>query len=872
MAAVLASGPLPTGRALGAEQEESGPFPKAGLFTVQASDQTGQVGTADDPAIWVHPADPAQSLVIGTNKDTAGGLHVFDLAGNQLQFVAGGRHNNVDLRYGFGLGGETVDLVSACDRNDNRIDVYKVDPVGRRLIPVGSIQAGIEVYGYAMYHSRETGKLYGIVASGDGVEQWELVDQGGSVGGVLARTLASDNLIEGVVADDELGFLYVAEEDHGIYKYYAEPDRPDARLSTVDVVGSATQLTADVEGLTIYYRGGGLGYLIASSQGNDRFVVYRREGSNAHLGTFEVGSAEDTDGIDVVNMALGPSFPLGMFVAQNNDRDFQMVPWERIAGALGLAIDTQGYEVRGGGCQGVATVEVVPAEATLEEGATLQLTATPEDASGAALVGCAVTWSTSDPGVATVSSGGLVAGVSAGLSTITATSLDVSGSSLLTVAPSTNSDPEVTVSAIPDGTEGSSVGLLASFSDADAADVHTAAIDWGDGSGPQAGTLDEAGRTVTGAHVYANDGRFPVRVTVSDNRGGLGQDETTVTVVNVPPTASAGGPYSGSSGQAVGFSGTASDPGADPLVFEWDFDYAATFDVDATGPAVQHAYPPGSYVVALRVWDDDVASAVATATVSVTEQPPVVLYLALSGSATLGGVGVANEDIVAFDGSGFRLHFDGSDVGLAGAAVDAFAVLSPTEILLSFTDALSLPGVAGTVDDSDIVRFTATSLGGQTAGSFALYFDASDVGLSTGDEDVDACEVLADGRLLVSTTGASSVPGVSGQDEDLLLFTPTSLGPATAGTWSLYFDGSDVGLSSSDEDVDAAAIDGTGRLCLSTTGAFAVTGRSGADEDVFVFTPSSTGPSTAGSFSPTLRFDGSLYGLGSNDVVAVDVP
>jgi myo-inositol-hexaphosphate 3-phosphohydrolase len=424
---VLASG-LP-------EREETGSFPKSGLFSVRASGQTGPVSSADDPAIWVHPTDPSLSVVIGTNKNTSGGLHVFDLQGRQLQFVAGGKHNNVDVRYGFMLGGVSVDLVSVCDRNNDQLDIYTIDPATRLLTQVGTVQAGIEVYGYAMYHSRTTGKFYGFVASSDGVEQWEFVDRGnGTVGGVRVRTFPSGHLIEGIAADDELGYLYLAEESQGIFKYYAEPDRPTTRLATVDVVGSATQLIEDVEGLTIYYRRNGTGYLIASSQGNDRFVVYRREGNNQYLGTFEVPEANSTDGIDVINMALGPLYPLGMFVAQNGDRDFQMVRWQDIATALGLAIDTQGYNVRGvSDCASVASVNVVPASASVEVGATLQLGATLRDGGGAPLFGCALTWSTSDDAIATVGANGLVTGVFQGPATITATSGGVSGSSAITV-------------------------------------------------------------------------------------------------------------------------------------------------------------------------------------------------------------------------------------------------------------------------------------------------------------------------------------------------------------------------------------------------------------------------------------------------------
>jgi len=345
------------------ERDESGPFPKAGPVTVSASDRTAQAGTADDPAIWVHPTDPSQSLVIGTDKRSSGGLHVFDLDGNTLQFVAGGRHNNADVRYGFPLAGGRVDLVSACDRNTNAIDVYVMDPVTRRLGPAGTIQTGLTVYGYAMYHSRPTGKYYGIVSSENGVEQWEFIGQSdGTVSGVLVRSYASSTLIEGIVADDELGYVYLAEENTGIHKYHADPGQPTTRLATVDWVGSTTQLVADVEGLTIYYRRDGRGYLIASSQGNHQFNVYRREGNNEYLGTFTVTQARDTDGIDVNSAALGSLFPQGIFVAQNDDTDFPMVRWQDIASTLGLAIDTTGYDARGdrGDCADADSIGASP--------------------------------------------------------------------------------------------------------------------------------------------------------------------------------------------------------------------------------------------------------------------------------------------------------------------------------------------------------------------------------------------------------------------------------------------------------------------------------------------------------------------------------
>ena len=79
-------------------------------------------------------------------------------------------------------------------------------------------------------------------------------------------------------------------------------------------------------------------------------------------------------------------------------------------------------------------------------------------------------------------------------------------------------------------------------------------------------------------------------------------------------------------------------------------------------------------------------------------------------------------------------------------------------------------------------------------------------------------------------------------DEDILAFTPTTLGANTSGTWAMYFDGSDVGLAeTNNEDIDALDVAANGDIYLSTIGVFSVTGVSGDDEDVFVCAPDFTG-------------------------------
>ncbi len=318
--------------------------PDSSLEAVTATVETDPVqeggDAADDPAIWINPNDPAKSTIIGTNKRS--GLAVYDLSGKQIQSLPDGQMDNVDLRDGFKLGGQTVTIVTASNRKDNSIAIYKVNPQTRMLenAEARKIKHGLAVYGMCMYRSAKTGKIYyfGNSKTGD-VEQWELFDNGGKVDAKKVRNFKLSSTVEGCVADDELGHFYISEEAVGIWKFGAEPDAGDKREQVAKVGDGA--LFADVEGLAIAYGKDGAGYLMVSSQGNHSYVVYRREGNNEFVKKFRVGDgngidgAEETDGIDVTTENLGPAFPNGVFVVQDgfNDKgnqNFKLVPLQAI--------------------------------------------------------------------------------------------------------------------------------------------------------------------------------------------------------------------------------------------------------------------------------------------------------------------------------------------------------------------------------------------------------------------------------------------------------------------------------------------------------------------------------------------------------------
>lgn len=232
----------------------------------------------------------------------------------------------------------------------------------------------------------------------------------------------------------------------------------------------------------------------------------------------------------------------------------------------------------------------------------------------------------------------------------------------------------------------------------------------------------------------------------------------------------------------------------------------------------------------------------------------------------LNGLTVADEDVVVYNSRTglWTTYFDGSNVGLANNRVDALHVEADGSILLSLNTDTNLDTL-GFVDDADILRFTPSSTGNSTAGTFTRYFDGSDVGLNTNTEDVDSLAIAPNGDILISTNGSYSVPGVAGSDRDILRFSATSLGENTAGSFALYFDGADVGLHNNEgEDIKGLSVFNDSELVLSTQGNYDVTGLTGGGGDLISFSANSLGSNTSGNFS--LFSDDVVNGFGNNPI------
>lgn len=311
----------------------------------------------DDPAIWINRANPAQSLVIGTDKHADGALVVFGLDGKiQWDKCVRGllRPNNVDVAYDVPLGKTTIDIAVVTERYAHRLRVYRLpemSAVDGGGIPVFEGEAGRECMGIALYTRPRDGAVFAVVSRVDTgaprenyLQQLRLADDGkGVLRGTKVRNFGSwsgKKEIEAVAVDSELGMVYYSDEQSGVRKYAADPDAPEANKELAHFGTSG--FAEDHEGISIYRKPGapGTGYVLVSNQSADTLRIFPREGAGGRphehplLASVRLRTRE-SDGSDVTNLAL-PGFPGGLFVAMSTDRTFHYYAWDDLAAAAGL--------------------------------------------------------------------------------------------------------------------------------------------------------------------------------------------------------------------------------------------------------------------------------------------------------------------------------------------------------------------------------------------------------------------------------------------------------------------------------------------------------------------------------------------------------
>lgn len=394
--------------------------------------------------------------------------------------------------------------------------------------------------------------------------------------------------------------------------------------------------------------------------------------------------------------------------------------------------------------------------------------------------------------------------------------ITVSGSSGANIAPSVNAGADQAIT-LP-----SPASLNASVTD-DGLPSGNLTYAWAKAEGPGQVTFGNAASLSTTA-AFSEAGAYQLRLTASD--GELSSsDVVVITVADATPVNEQ----------------PAVNAGADQLI---------SFSANCGNPAT----PPPCAVLDGTVSDDGLPA------------PPGALSAAWSKISGPGAVTFADQTspdtTVNFSTAGtYVLRLTANDSQLANSddvQITVQAPPSPLSVYLSTVSGGTTSSATGGLSfaDEDIIVYD------KTTGTWSMYFDGSDVGLGGTEIDIDAFDIRPDGSILFSiTTDGLSLPGIGAiDDSDIIRFIPASLGENTSGSFEWFFDGSDVELTSSSEDIDAIGFTPEGKLLVSTTGNPSVTGVSTpADEDLLVFTATTFGADTSGSWAA--YFDGSDVGL-----------
>ena len=288
---------------------------------------------ADDMCVLENFNNPESSLIISSDKKY--GIIVYDLEGNKLNDYEVGRINNVDIiKSKFS---QDKYLVAGTNRTYNSIDLYIFSSNGeleknivREVVP--SLK---DVYGITFYDDEYNTYVFVSDKKGN-VEQWSFNNDESNPEIKFERKLKFSSLVEGLVADESKGKIYIGQERKGIWELNAFPSLDSQKKL---IFKKSKNFKPDFEGLALRDDGNGEGYLIASVQGSNGYLIIDRKSLLAKIffriiDGDKIDGTTETDGIDVSSIKTS-KFPNGFFIAQDDDNDglnqnFKLVDWNKI--------------------------------------------------------------------------------------------------------------------------------------------------------------------------------------------------------------------------------------------------------------------------------------------------------------------------------------------------------------------------------------------------------------------------------------------------------------------------------------------------------------------------------------------------------------
>ena len=288
---------------------------------------------ADDMCVLENFNNPESSLIISSDKKY--GIIVYDLEGVKLHDYEVGRINNIDILPSRSF--QNKYIVAGTNRTYNSIDIYLFNSKGEleNLILRKEIPSLKDVYGVTFY--RDEFNTYLFISDKKGnVEQWSYNNDEVNSEIIFVRKLKFSSLVEGLVADESKGKIYIGQERKGIWELNAFPSFDSQKKL---IFKKSKNFKPDFEGLALRDDGNGEGYLIASVQGSNGYLIIDRKSLYAKIffriiDGDKIDGTTETDGIDVTSIKTS-KFPNGFFIAQDDDNDglnqnFKLVDWNKI--------------------------------------------------------------------------------------------------------------------------------------------------------------------------------------------------------------------------------------------------------------------------------------------------------------------------------------------------------------------------------------------------------------------------------------------------------------------------------------------------------------------------------------------------------------
>ena len=267
---------------------------------------------ADDMCVLENFNNPESSLIISSDKKY--GIIVYDLEGFKLYDYEVGRINNVDILPSRSF--QNKYIVAGTNRTYNSIDIYLFNSKGEleNLILRKEIPSLKDVYGVTFY--RDEFNTYLFISDKKGnVEQWSYNNDEVNSEIKFVRKLKFSSLVEGLVADESKGKIYIGQERKGIWELNAFPSFDSQKKL---IFKKSKNFKPDFEGLALRDDGNGEGYLIASVQGSNGYLIIDRKSLDAKIffriiDGDKIDGTTETDGIDVTSIKTS-KFPNGFLL------------------------------------------------------------------------------------------------------------------------------------------------------------------------------------------------------------------------------------------------------------------------------------------------------------------------------------------------------------------------------------------------------------------------------------------------------------------------------------------------------------------------------------------------------------------------------